>query len=235
MRWIEERGARARFVPTLVLATLLAPALSTRAQQPLPPAASTPAKPPARFVVVIDAAHGGADAGARLSDKLMEKELVLGLSVRLRSVLTAHGMYVVTTRESDTAMPALNRAEAANHTPAAACITIHATASGNGVHLFTSSLTQIPLTRFLPWETAQGAYTDQSIRLAAEINSAMTHAEIPVTLGRTALQPLDSFTCPAAVAELAPLNRSVGVTTLSDSEYQDRLVEQWQRDWRPQP
>ena len=34
----------------------------------------------------------------------------------------------------------------------------------------------------------------------------MTHAEIPVTLGRTALQPLDSFTCPAVVVEMSPLN-----------------------------
>ncbi len=246
MHWIEERAIRACFVPALVLATLLTPALRSHAQQPLAPPAPAPPAPSvrsaARFVVVIDAAHGGTDAGARLSDKLPEKDLVLALSVRLRSVLSAHGLYVVTTRESDTAIPALNRAETANHAAAAACITLHATASGNGVHLFTSSLTQIPLTRFLPWETAQGAYADQSIRLASEINSAMTHAEIPVTLGRTALQPLDSFTCPAVVAELAPLNRSVGVTALSDSEYQDRLVaamaaaiEQWQRDWRQQP
>lgn len=259
MRWIEERGLRACFVRTfalkavigltaaLALAVLLAGVPAGHAQQPLtqqplngPP--PTPARPAGRFVVVIDAAHGGADGGARLTDKMLERELVLALSVRLRSVLSAHGIYVVTTRESDTAIPALNRAETANHAAAAACITLHATASGDGVHLFTTSLTQIPLTRFLPWETAQGAYADQSIRLASEINSAMTHAEIPVTLGRTALQPLDSFTCPAVVAEVAPLNRSAGVTPLSDSDYQDRLVaamaaaiEQWQRDWRQQP
>ncbi len=29
-----------------------------------------------------------------------------------------------------------------------------------------------------------------------------------MTLGRTALEPLDSFTCPAVVAELSPLNGS---------------------------
>ena len=137
--------------------------------------------------MVIDAAHGGSDSGARLSDHLLEKDLVLTLSVRLRSTLAAHGIYVVTTRESDSAIPALNRAEAANHVGAAACITLHATTSGSGVHLFTSSLTQIPLTRFLPWDTAQGAYAEQSLRLSSEFDSALTHAEIPVTLGRTAL------------------------------------------------
>jgi N-acetylmuramoyl-L-alanine amidase len=192
--------------------------------------------------VVIDGAHGGSDNGARLSDHLLEKDLVLTLSVRLRSTLGAHGVYVVTTRESDSAIPALNRAEAANHVGAAACIILHATTSGSGVHLFTSSLTQIPLTRFLPWDTAQGAYAEQSLRLSSEFDSALTHAEIPVTLGRTALQPLDSFSCPSVAVELAPLNINGKVTALSDPEYQDRIVaalaaavEQWQRDWRQQP
>jgi N-acetylmuramoyl-L-alanine amidase len=162
--------------------------------------------------------------------------------VRLRSTLAAHGIYVVTTRESDSAIPALNRAETANHVGPAACITLHATTSGSGVHLFTSSLTQIPLTRFLPWDTAQGAYAEQSLRLSSEFDSALTHAEIPVTLGRTALQPLDSFTCPAVAIELSPLNLNGKVTALSNPEYQDRIVaalaaavEQWQRDWRQQP
>ena len=168
--------------------------------------------PAPRFAVVIDAAHGGTDSGAHLSDHLLEKDLALTLSVRLRSMLGAHGISVVTTRESDSAIPALNRAETANHVGAAACITLHATTSGSGVHLFTSSLTPVPMTRFLPWETAQGAYAEQSLRLSSEVDSAMTHAEIPVTLGRTALQPLDSFTCPAVVVEFSPLNNSGRVT-----------------------
>ncbi len=237
------------FFPVLSLAPLLACALVAAAQPPpvatpspapTPPVATVRAAP--RFIVVIDAAHGGSDPGARLSDRLMEKDLVLAISVRLRSMLGAHGIYVITTRESDSAIPAQNRAEVANHAGAAACITLHATTSGSGVHLFTSSLTQIPMTRFLPWDTAQGAYAEQSLRLSSEIDSAMTHAEIPVTLGRTALLPLDNFTCPAVAVELSPLNNSGAVTALSDPGYQDRIVaamaaavEQWQRDWRQQP
>jgi N-acetylmuramoyl-L-alanine amidase len=261
MRWIEERCRDLTL--GLILAPLLAGAAnaqmpanaqsntpsSTPGKVPPPPVpaemTTPPATPPraaARFVVVIDAAHGGADSGARLSNHLLEKDLVLALSVRLRSVLSAHGIYVVTTRESDGAIPELNRAETANHAAAAACISLHATTSGSGVHLFTSSVTQIPMTRFLPWETAQGAYAEQSLRLSSEIDSAMRHAEIPVTLGRTALEPLDSFTCPAVAVELSPLNKAGKVTALSDPEYQDRIVattaaaiEQWQRDWRQQP
>jgi N-acetylmuramoyl-L-alanine amidase len=242
MRWIEQRRCLAM---VFILAPLLAAAQTT--PPPPPPPAPPPAQPSVlktspRFGVVIDAAHGGTDSGARLSDRLLEKDLVLTLSVRLRSTLGAHGIYVVTTRESDGSIPALNRAEAANHVGAAACISLHATTSGTGVHLFTSSLTQIPLSRFLPWETAQGAYAEQSLRLSSEFDSALTHAEIPVTLGRTALQPLDSFTCPAVAVELSPLNVSGKVIAISDPAYQDRIVaalaaavEQWQRDWRQQP
>jgi N-acetylmuramoyl-L-alanine amidase len=238
MRWIEAAA--------FALAPVLAGAQATPPPTPpsaLSPPAVTPAPHPGpRFAVVIDAAHGGNDTGARLSDHLLEKDLALTLSVRLRSMLGAHGIYVVTTRESDTTLPAVNRAQTANHVNAAACITLHATTAGNGVHLFTSSLTQIPLTRFLPWDTAQGAYAEQSLRLSSEVDTAMTHAEIPVTLGRTALQPLDSFTCPAVVVEFAPLKQSGKLASLSDPEYQNQMVaaltaavEQWQHDWRQQP
>ena len=243
MRWIEERRCLAM---GFILLPLLAGAQTT--PPPPPPPAPPPAQPsvvkpsPPRFGVVIDAAHGGSDSGARLSDHLLEKDLVLTLSVRLRSTLAAHGIYVVTTRESDSAIPALNRSETANHVGAAACISLHATTSGSGVHLFTASLTPLAMSRFLPWDTAQGAYAEQSLRLSSEFDSAMTHAEIPVTLGRTALEPLDSFTCPAVVIEFAPLNSSSKVTALSDPGYQDRIIaamvgaiEQWQRDWRQQP
>jgi N-acetylmuramoyl-L-alanine amidase len=243
MRWIDwALATRACLAIAFLLAPQVAGAQSPSNPSPAPPAPAPVVKPGPRFAVVIDAAHGGADSGAHLSEHLLEKDLALTLSVRLRSMLGAHGIYVVTTRESDSAVPALNRAEAANHVAAAACITLHATTSGSGVHLFTSSLTPVPVTRFLPWETAQGAYAEQSLRLSSELDSAMTHAEIPVTLGRTALQPLDSFTCPAVVVEFSPLNSSGRVTQLSDAGYQDRIVaamaaavEQWQRDWRQQP
>src|ERR1700730_10639905 len=109
MRWIEEgRLAGACLVIGLLLGPLTCSLAS--AQSPPNPAPPAVARPAARFAVVIDAAHGGADGGARLSDHLLEKDLVLSLSVRLRSMLSAHGIAVTTTRESDSAITALNRA-----------------------------------------------------------------------------------------------------------------------------
>jgi N-acetylmuramoyl-L-alanine amidase len=250
MRWIDG-CPRASLALIFLLQPLLAVAQADGKPSAPPPPAPAPTSAPTpapavrsgpRFVVVIDAAHGGSDTGARLSEHLLEKDLTLNLSVRLRSMLAAHGITVITTRESDNTITGVTRAETANHVNAAACITLHATTSGSGVHLFTSSLTPTTVTRFLPWDTAQSAYAEQSLRLSSEVDTAMTHAEIPVTLGRTALQPLNSFTCPAVVVEFSPLHITGRVIQLSDSSYQDKLVaamtaaiEQWQHDWRQQP
>jgi N-acetylmuramoyl-L-alanine amidase len=192
--------------------------------------------------VVIDAAHGGSDTGAHLTEQLEEKDLVLALSVELRSMLSAHGILVTTTREMDVNLSPLRRAEVANHRAAGACILLHATASGHGVHLFTSSLPPVSPVKFLPWDTAQAAYAQSSLRLSSEINSALTHAEIPVTLGRTFLLPMDNLTCPAVAVEVAPLGRLGGKADaqpvpVTDPGYQKKIVsalvaaiEEWQHD-----
>jgi len=199
---------------------------------------------------VIDAAHGGSDTGAHLTEQLEEKDLVLELSVELRSMLSAHGVQVTTTREMDVTLSPLRRAEVANHRAAGACIVLHATASGHGVHLFTSSLAPVSPGKILPWDTAQAAYVQSSLRLSAEINSALQHAEIPVTLGRTFLAPLDNLTCPAVAVEVAPLGRALlgrgamstdksdaQPTPVTDPEYQKQIVsaltaaiEEWEHD-----
>ncbi|MBV8282477.1 MAG: N-acetylmuramoyl-L-alanine amidase [Candidatus Eremiobacteraeota bacterium] len=194
--------------------------------------------------MVLDAAHGGNDAGARISDRILEKDITLSLTARLRSMLSARGIGNVMTRDSDVDRTPVARADTANRNPASACIMIHATATGSGVHLYTSSLAPTLLTRFMPWQTAQSAYVTQSLKLSSEIDSALAHAEIPVTLGRTFLQPMDSLTCPAVAVEVAPLmaSASTKATPLSDTAYQRSILDalaaaldEWRNDWRQQP
>jgi N-acetylmuramoyl-L-alanine amidase len=250
MRWTEA-ALRSFLNLALLLLTAAGNAQQTQPAVPAPPALPassipSPANPNVapRFLVVLDAAHGGTDTGARITDHLLEKDITLSLAMRLRSMLSAHGIGVITTRDSDTDPSATNRAETANHAPAAACILIHATATGSGVHLYTSSLAPTPVTRFLPWLTAQSAYVTQSLKLSSEIDSALAHAEIPVSLGRTFLQPMDSLTCPAVAVEVAPL--AAGATTkampLTDTAYQRSIldaltaaIDEWRTDWRQQP
>lgn len=221
---------------TLSLLAATIASLYAQAQSPVPapapaqiPAAPTP--PPSlvptapRFVVVLNAAHGGDDPGGKLASQ-SEKDYTLALSVRLRSLLTARGVQVITIRESDAAVDANRRAEIANHANAQACLTLHATDSGSGIHLFASSLAPAPPSRISAWKTAQAAWVTRSLALAGVLNSALQHAGLTVTLGRTALPGIDSMTCPAIAVEVAPDHPSGGEKTgLDDPAYQARVTE----------
>lgn len=194
--------------------------------------AQAPAAPASRFVVVLDAAHGGDDAGARLTaadgSTEPEKTYTLALSVRLRSLLAARGISVVTTRESDVPLDAASRDEIANHAAAQACLSLHAAMSGSGVHLFISSLAPAPRSTFAAWKTAQAAWVDHSIALAGTLNSALSHAGIKVTIGRTALPTIDSMTCPAVAVEVAPpqpAQSSDHSATIGDDAYQAQIAD----------
>jgi N-acetylmuramoyl-L-alanine amidase len=250
MRWSRYLAVACVAAPMLAWGQAAPPTAAAPQAQSMPAAPAPPISPPAqpqvapRFQVLIDAAHGGTDIGARLTPELAEKDLTLDLANRLRSLLAARGIAVVTTRTSDEALSADDRAKIANQASFAACILIHATATGSGVHLYTSSLGPTPLTRFMPWESAQSAFVTQSMKLSSDIDSALSHAAVPITLGRTALQPMDSFACPSVAVELAPLQG--GSTTkakpITDEGYEQTVLnalaaalEEWRSDWRQQP
>jgi N-acetylmuramoyl-L-alanine amidase len=185
-----------------------------------------PSAPQARFVVVLDAAHGGDDTGARLADNQLEKYLTLALGARLRSLLSARGIQVVSTRDSDATVELNRRAEIANHAAAQACLSLHASESGSGVHLFVSSLAPVPPKRFPAWKTAQAAWVTRSLKLAGALNSALLQASINVTLGRTTLPAVDSMTCPAVAVEIAPergANHEI-TSALDNKDYQARVA-----------
>ena len=215
-----------------------------------------------RFVVVLDAAHGGDDSGAQLAGSTAEKTVTLALNVRLRSLLSARGVQVVTTREENVTLDYDARAQVANHAAAAACISIHATEAGAGVHIFVSSLAPVPLgtggqTHFLAWKTAQAAFITRSLKLASVINSTLEQVSaqgsgsasgnsgeggaIPVTLARTPLPGVDSMACPAVAVEVAPLrgpDHKV-VTEVTEARYQAEIAEalaaavlEWRNDWQ---
>jgi len=191
-------------------------------------------------LVVLDPAHGGQDAGATLGDKIYEKDVTLAIAARLRAALTAAGFTVVSTRDADSATPLTSdqRAEIANRAHALACIVLHATASGSGVHLYTSALqppeedssANVPLTPRsvfvpVPWEKAQAASVSQSLRLAGDLSAALGKANLPVVSGREPVRPLDNLICPAVAVELAPLLVAGSDTTpVTDADYQQRVA-----------
>lgn len=261
LAWLTLRCLALRCLALSCLTLSSTAALAQTAQQPqAPPAPATNPGPPAprlppvgmaappapvqppRFVVVVDAAHGGSNTGAKLGGGVLEKDVTLELAGRLRSVLRARGVDVVMTRQTDADVSSLDRAQTANHAQPAACLVLHATATGSGIHLYTSSLSPAARAVFLPWETAQAAFVTQSLKLESEVDTALAHAEVPVTLGRASVQPMDSLACPEVAIEMAPLvaGHVTSAQPLTDVTYQKQVVdaiaaalEQWRSDWKP--
>ena len=177
--------------------------------------------------MVLDAAHGGDDLGGHLSSGQLEKNANLAFEVRLRSLLGARGIQVVTTRESDQSVDPGRRAEIANHAEPRACISLHTADAGSGVHLFVSSLAVAQPARFMPWKTAQSGFVTRSLALAGVLNSALLHAGATVTLGRVPLPGMESMACPAVAIELAPdrdSDRKIK-SEPDDAEYQARVAQ----------
>jgi N-acetylmuramoyl-L-alanine amidase len=186
-----------------------------------------------RLVIVLDAAHGGMDSGSRISDATVEKDVTLALAFKLRSLLSARGFTVVTTRDADspaepdaagTPLTLDDRAGIANHAHAAACLLLHATGSGNGVHLYGSELVatdgELPVE---PWLTAQAAWVPQSRQLEKQLATALTRAGVALVTSRASVRPVDSLTCPALVVELAP--EGDDPDSINDADYQQRIAQ----------
>ena len=195
-------------------------ALHTQAQQPTP-----------RTIIFIDPAHGGADTGAHLPDNLLEKEITLAFAGRLRTALGAAGFSVISTRDADPATPFTTdqRAEIGNHAHPTACLVLHATSSGTGVHVVTSALSPLgdlgDLHSATPWNTAQSDFVPQSLNLANQIGLSLQNAKLPVILSRASLRPVDNLLCPAVAIEIAPLGEpDSDQTPVTDVAYQQSVA-----------
>jgi len=100
---------------------------------------------PDRFdTVVLDAGHGGENPGARGAGGLLEKDLVLDVTLRLAKRLEARGIGVVLTRRDDRFVSLEERTSIANDARGDLFISIHANASratdARGIETFFVSL-----------------------------------------------------------------------------------------------
>jgi N-acetylmuramoyl-L-alanine amidase len=221
---------KARTSNTINPTTLTPPRRHLAALLILLTGAASAQQPTPRTLIFLDPAHGGPDPGAHLPNNLLEKDLTLAFATRLRAQLSTAGFTLLSTRDADPAVPfpTDQRAEIANHAHPAACLILHATDSGSGIHIITSSLTPNDLDdphASIPWNTAQSASIPQSLALANEIGLALEHAKLPVILSRASIRPLDNLTCPAVAIEIAPLTPSdADPTPVSNANYQQTIA-----------
>ncbi len=208
----------------LIVATTLILGIALHAQTPTL----------SRNVIVLDPAHGGADTGARTrtpSPKRTSLSPSPSASGRSSPPLALPSSPPATPTPPQPRPPFTSdqRAGIANHPHALACILIHATPSGSGVHIFTSTLppdANPDPNAVLPWDSAQSAYLPLSLRLARQLGVSLLHSNIPPLLGHASIRPLDNLTCPAVAIEIAPLVLpDANPTLISDATYQQHIAQ----------
>ena len=174
--------------------------------------------------MLLDPARGGAEAGSHIADRREEKQVTLQMATRLASLLRARGFTVEMTREADTDTSNDARAALANTTHPIACVLLHASAAGTGVHLYTTSMQQVNPDPSQPalWDAAQAAYADRSRAMENELATAFGRSKLPVSAGTTWMRPLDNMQCPAVAVEVSPQKDG---TAADDPSYQGKVAD----------
>lgn len=197
---------------------------SSGGQNQPPPAAANSAPVPRRTVVVVDAAHGGDERGAALTDTIAEKNVTLGFARLLRHELELRNFAVILLRDGDTVLTLDERASAANVTRAGLYITLHAVSQVNGSGVYTALLPVEGASNgaFHAWNAAQAPALAVSRIVAAAIAGEMQKREFAVRASSASLRPLNNVIMPAVAMELAP--GANGVADLISANYQQRAA-----------
>src|SRR5262249_7958314 len=127
--------------------------------------------------VVIDAGHGGHDTGTVGPSGLMEKELVLDVARRLKTLIEEQiGAQVYLTRDNDTFVPLESRTALANEQSGDLFISIHANSSRvrtvRGVETFYLNITTSR--ESLDTATRENAASERSIHELQDLLKAIT-------------------------------------------------------------
>jgi N-acetylmuramoyl-L-alanine amidase len=177
-----------------------------------------------RMVAVVDAAHGGDERGAALTDILAEKEVTLGFARLLRHELELLGFAVMMSRDGDSTVSLDQRAGAANAAQAAIYITLHATSQGDRSGVYTSLLPREGASKgiFQAWDAAQERALPVSGAVAAAVVAELQKKKFSARASSASLRPLNNVLMPAIAVELAPGPN--GIADLTSATYQQQVA-----------
>lgn len=182
--------------------------------------------------VVIDAGHGGHDAGA-VSPWAKEKDCNLAVARKLRARLLKAGYKVVMTRDSDTFLTLGQRVAIANKTPNCLFVSIHHNSgrrAAKGIETFTLAPhgTTSPFAKTRRREALAGNNQDSAnIALATAVHSRAIRATKAVDRGiqRARFSVLCTITRPAILFEGGFVSNKEEGTLIASSAYQEKLAE----------
>ncbi len=182
--------------------------------------------------VVIDAGHGGHDAGA-VSPWAQEKDCNLAVARKLRSKLEKQGFKVVMTRDSDNFLTLRQRVDIANATPNSIFVSIHHNAgrsAAEGIETFTLAPqgTTSPFARTNRYTELCGNDQDsENIALATAVHSRAIRSTQAVDRGiqRARFSVLCTIQRPAILFEGGFVSNAAEGRKISSNAYRDKLAE----------
>lgn len=181
--------------------------------------------------VIIDAGHGGHDAGA-CGNAVREADLNLALAKKLKKLLLKSGFHVIMTRETDIFLTLQQRVEIANRYSDAIFVCIHhnsAKSLASGIETFTLAPhgTTSPFARTKRDQFLRGNEQDSTnIALAAAVHSTAVLYTKAVDRGiqRARFSVLCTIKHPAILFEAGFVTNARENRLLTDPNYQDRLA-----------
>jgi N-acetylmuramoyl-L-alanine amidase len=171
-RSLEVSGSRGETVRAQFVQPLTPRPRDHETPQPLVPTSAS-AFPLSVRRIILDAGHGGKDAGTAAAE-IAEKDITLDIETRLRALLLHHGFEVVTTRADDRLIPLRERASLANGSRGDIFVSIHVNSlqthvASHGIETYYLGPTNDPkLTRLAAAENLGSGYSIADMRKLLE-------------------------------------------------------------------
>ena len=209
----------------------------TEKNAPLPDlSAPATTKGTAKFLVILDPGHGGADTGYHGSTMRAEKDIVLDLAKKIQEVAHQNQVAVLLTRDADFERRPSERIDIAQNNQGKLFLSLHCNASFShraaGIHLYVSNswgITQLDrpptssentLQRSITIETlAQEDFLIPSRKFATILRAELEKlSPAPIPLTELPLATLSAVYMPAVLIEIGYLSNAVDEARLIDSD-----------------
>ena len=205
--------------------------------------------------VILDAGHGGKDAGAQAPLAMVEKDITLDIEQRLQLLLRQNGFEVVVTRTDDTLIPLRERAKLANTSQGDIFVSIHVNSlqshvTSHGIETYYLGPTKDPqLTQLAAEENRTSGYSiadlrnlldrvyadvrrDESHRLASAVQQQLFTNLKTIDAGvenwgvkRAPFIVLVATDMPAVLAEVGCLSNQREAAMLQQPQYRQQIAE----------
>ncbi len=185
-------------------------------------------------IIVLDAAHGGDDPGARGRDGVLEKDITARLAAQARLALLATHKYRIQLTRAGDVNPAFEQREIiANTARPVAYLSFHAGNLGNTtprVAVFSYRSVQpeaaAPQSLLIPWNEVHRFHADASQRLAQMLQARFAQvpglaADAPVEAPVRSLRSIDA---PAVAVELGSLHSGQDSGSLTSVVLQQQIA-----------